>query len=59
MRLMPVPDACMQVLLAVLVRGYSWQLDAPRELRWRHFPMPAPCDGMPARFQERGAGCRL
>jgi hypothetical protein len=50
----------MQVLLATLVRGYTWQLCVPQGgLRWRHFPMPAPCGGMPARFSRRGPGDAL
>ncbi len=45
--------ALLQVLLAVLVRQYNWQLSAPAALRWRHFPMPSPLDGMPVSFSRR------
>ncbi len=43
-------QAQLGVLLAVLARGYTWQVEQPAE-EWRLVPTPAPKDGLRVRMQ--------
>ncbi len=42
--------AIMQIMLAVLARGYDWQVDLTEPIR--EFPLPLPSRGLPMTFKE-------
>ncbi len=42
--------AIMQIMLAVLARGYDWQVDLTEPIR--EFPLPLPRRGLPMTFKK-------
>ena len=44
----------MQIVLALLLRGYEWELVAGQELEMLFFPFPRPKSGLRVRMTGRG-----